>query len=191
MQLKWACCCALLRFLQDAATLQRIPCSRLCAPARTPPGGRTLNKSIDFKEARLLLASTRVFSIFTPLHHHPPLPQPPLPPSAIFLWGRRSGATARHGHLWGLPGFNGLAAEAAARWMARALSLFVGHQACNNRERGPRGGGMLMLAHCGADSAFMGRRKSRKMWKISCPQSLRAPRASAEDKAVRSQESQR
>lgn len=97
MQLKWACCCALLRFLQDAATLQRIPCSRLCAPARTPPGGRTLNKSIDFKEARLLLASTRVFSIFTPLHHHPPLPQPPLPPSAIFLWGRRGGPERSHG----------------------------------------------------------------------------------------------
>lgn len=184
MQLKWA-----PWFLQDAATLQRIPYSRHCAPARDTAGECWIN-TWSSKRDRLLL---QVFSIFTPLHHHPPLLQPFRFSIQPFFcgWDQHSG----YANVWGLPALMASldpAAEALVLWMARGLSQRPPspppHKLAVKRvitEYGPGGGSMLMLAHCGTHYAFMEERTSQKMQKICCPHTDRPQRSSAEVKLMR------
>lgn len=179
--------------LQDAATLQRIPCYRHCAPAWDTAGECWIN-TWSSKRDWLLLAFMQVFSIFTPLHHHPPILQPfRLSIQPFFSgWDQHSG----YANVWGLPGFtmfNGLAGT--SWWSIGAMNGqgFVTaspppHKLAVKRvitEYGPGGGSMLMLAHCGTHYAFMGERTSQKMQKICCPHADRPQGGSAEVKLMR------
>lgn len=121
-----------------------------------------------------------LFGRFFFYFYTPPSPTPSLSPSA---GPERSGISAACRFLRSLTAWlKQLRAE--WRWVGRCFlrppPSRVGRQACNKHEHGPRGGGMLMLAHCGTHYAFMEGKNLRKYRKIRCPHTLRAQRGSAE-----------
>lgn len=192
MQLKWAC------FPSDSCRmLQRFKEFHVTGIVLQPgtPGGECWINTWSSKRDRLLLAFMQVFSIFTPLHHHPPLLQPFRFSIQPFFsgWDQHSG----YANVWGLPGFTMFNGLAGTSWWSTGAMNGQGfvtappphtHKLAVKRvitEYGPGGGSMLMLAHCGTDYAFMGESTSQKMQKICCPHTGRPQRGSAEVKLMR------